>query len=114
LGWERRGSGRYYYRSERDGERVVKRYFGMGELAAAIAGLEALDRERQEEKRAQDKAERDRLDALDHSVADLSRAVDTVLTEVLTAAGYHRHDRGAWRKRRHKGNTDGDQVADGG
>jgi hypothetical protein len=105
MSWETPGGRRYYFTAKKVNGRVVKRYVGAGELAGAMAGLEALDRERRQEQRAAVKAERDRLDALDQSVADFSGAVDAAVTKVLTAAGYHRHDRGAWRKRRQKGSS---------
>ena len=100
MSWETRAGSRYYYRAKKVNGRVVKQYIGSGEVAGAMAGLESLDRERREEQRAEVKAERDRLDALDQRVADLSAAVDAALNDALTAAGYHRHDRGAWRKAR--------------
>ena len=106
MAWETRSGGRrYYFTAKKIGGRVVKRYIGAGDLAGAMASLEALDRERREEQRAAVKAERDRLDALDQRVAELSRAVDAALHAALSAAGYHRHDRGAWRKRRQKRNA---------
>jgi hypothetical protein len=92
MGWETRGGRRYYYQAKKVNGRVVKQYVG--------SGLEALDWERRDTQRAQVKAERDRLDALDQHVADFSGAVDAAVTEALTAAGYHRHGRGAWRKAR--------------
>ena len=107
MAWETRSSSgrRYYFTAKKVNGRVVKRYIGAGDLAEAMACLEALDRERREEQRAAVKAQRDRLDALDQRVAELSRAVDAALHDALSAAGYHRHDRGAWRKRRQKRNA---------
>jgi len=100
MAWETRESGRYYYRSQRVNGHVVKRYVGAGVVAEAMADLDAMERKQREQERAKMNAQRNRISALDHRIGTLSRAVDAAVAQVLTAAGYHRHDRGAWRKRR--------------
>lgn len=45
MGWEERKGRRYYYKAERVGGRVVKRYVGTGRLAELAARLTALDAE---------------------------------------------------------------------
>ncbi len=43
---------------------------------------------------------RDRLDALDHTMAEYFRRVGRDVEAILIALGFHRHDRGQWRRRR--------------
>jgi hypothetical protein len=46
------------------------------------------------------KAARDELAALDAELAPLCALADALARGALLAAGYHRHHRGPWRKRR--------------
>jgi hypothetical protein len=100
MAWEERGNHRYYYRSRRVGDKVVKEYVGSGEVASAIADLEALERERAEEAARQRQAERARQDAVDALLLAFCQGVGDIVAEALERAGYHRHDRGQWRRKR--------------
>jgi hypothetical protein len=101
MGWEsRRGQGRYYTRSRKVDGRVVREYIGTGLVGELAALVDAEDR-------AQRRAERERLEmamstlaAPDAALAELSRVSDALATMHLLAAGYRRHHRGEWRKRR--------------
>jgi hypothetical protein len=100
MGWERRGAASYYYTAERVGGRVVKRYVGSGPAAeyAALLAAEARSAAAAEaEAREQESAE---LAALGAALAPLDELADTLTAAALVAAGYHRHHRGSWRKRR--------------
>jgi hypothetical protein len=100
MAWERRGNnGLYYYRKRREGGRVISEYIGRGELAKAIATLDALDRERRELEREAWRLEREEI--LEHGRM-VDQAGDTVrmLTRAwLVAHGYRAH-RGQWRRKR--------------
>jgi hypothetical protein len=99
MTWETRGRGRYLYRSERVGDRVVKRYVGRGESALHIAAEAAeARRQRSAEKIAADLliAELAPLAAL---MKGLDREVESRVALELQAGGWHRHH-GIWRKRR--------------
>jgi hypothetical protein len=100
MAWEERGSHRYYYRSRRVDGRVVKEYVGNGELADSIAALEALGRQKDAALRGKAEAERREQAAREAEIEAYCRRVDEALAETLTALGYHRHDRGQWRRKR--------------
>ena len=85
-----------YSRSERRGGRVVRLYLGKGP-AAELAAL--LDRQRREGRAAR-RAERDRLARADRALRELGELAGLMLRATMAATGYHRHDRGAWRRRR--------------
>ena len=102
MSWEtRRGSGRYYTRSRKVNDRIIREYVGTGLVAELAAQQDA-------EERAQRLAERERLQ---HEAArwasaaaplrQLSQLLDGLTAATLISAGYHQHHRGAWRKRRH-------------
>jgi hypothetical protein len=101
MGWERRTRGGLYYtRSRREGGRVVREYVGAGVAAELSARLDAARREKAERQRAEARVEAERLDAAEATLDDLCEAADTLAGAALLAAGYHRHDRGEWRRRR--------------
>src|SRR5689334_5000961 len=110
MGWERheRG-GPYYTRSRRVGGRVVREYVGgglIGELAAELDAEERRERRREAEARRADEAAWAELDGM---TAELGELVDGLAAAALLLAGFHRHDRGEWRRKRGGWDPDGDQ-----
>jgi len=101
MAWERRERGGLYYtRSRRESGRVVREYVGTGPVAEIAASSDALEKLRREEEAAAARSERERLDALEEPVEELCEAAEVLTSAALLAAGYHRHKRGEWRKRR--------------
>jgi hypothetical protein len=101
MAWEtRNGKGRYYTRSERVDGRVKRTYVGTGELAEIAAGVDVLGRAALTKRATALERERQQLQARDDAIADLHADGDLLVRAALVAAGYHRHDRGAWRRRR--------------
>ena len=101
MAWEtRKRGGRYYTRSHRQGGQVVREYLGAGELGAAIAQLDALEREERQMAAAAWREERARLEARDAAIADYCRTIDRLVKAELIAAGYRQHKRGEWRRPR--------------
>src|SRR3954470_25052496 len=97
MGFDRRG---YYYRSVRDGDRVLRVYLGRGP-AAQLAAL--LVEERRAERRARAlawRAEEARWEAAAARQRELDELGEMLARAALLAAGYHQHDRGPWRRRR--------------
>jgi len=100
MAWEQRGGCRYYYQSERDEEgRVKKRYIGAGEIAELVAHADETRRHNREARRAKEREELERLQTADAELEEFCKAVDTITTAVLVAAGYRNH-KGEWRLRR--------------
>lgn len=99
MGLETRGGRSYYYRKRRIGDRVVSEYAGGGETARLIAVLEGLERDREEMRRHDEKAETSKIDvmlATQQRYGDLTAELATV---AFLLAGYHMHH-GQWRKER--------------
>lgn len=96
MAWERRGGQLYYYRKERDGQRVRSVYVGGGEMAHLVGQLEA---GRQAESRTKREAERRELAGMaeeDAAFDTLARMVKSITAAALVASGYHEHKR-QWR-----------------
>jgi hypothetical protein len=101
MGWQGRGGKSYFYYTRRVGRRFRCDYVGGGDAGELVASMIVLIREERREARARRQAAREREEAV---LRELRRAID--LTDLLTraalqAAGFHRHDRGSWRRRRH-------------
>jgi hypothetical protein len=101
MSWEqRKGHGHYYTSAHREHGRTVREYYGTGELGQLAADVDSLAVQTRLLEREARAEERDRIAAIEDPVADFSRAVDLAITCELLVAGYHRHDRGPWRRRR--------------
>ena len=100
MPWQQRGTKRYYYRSERRGGRPVRRYVGAAASAAAalVAAADDLRRLEREVAARESRAERDRQQGAEAALQKLCEASDIVARAALVGAGYHRHDRGEWRR----------------
>ncbi len=99
MGWKRINGREYYYKSVRVGGRVRSIYFGFGELATAVASLEAEAREGREAERRERRAARDQADAEERAISAWFDGIQAVTDAALRAAGYHKH-RGQWRRHR--------------
>jgi hypothetical protein len=99
--WERRErGGPYYTRSRKEGGRVVREYVGRGALGEIAALEDEYERRRREEEASFCKEERERLEGLMAPVDELCEVAEVLARAALVAAGYRRHNRGGWRKRR--------------
>jgi hypothetical protein len=99
--WERRErGGPYYTRSRKEGGRVIREFVGGGVLGEIAALEDEYERRQREEEAAFCKEERERLEGLMAPIDELCEAAEVLARAALVAAGYRRHNRGEWRKRR--------------
>lgn len=91
MAWEKRGNSTYYYQRKRVNGKSVRVYLGKG--AAAEAAERAIQKSKQNRAQIQEKRE----------MWALLDSEDNALTPLITlrylALGYHRPNRGKWRKR---------------
>jgi hypothetical protein len=101
MAWEQRERGGLYYtRSRKVDGRVVREYVGTGPMAELAAEADTRERRRREEEAEAWREERERMEALEAPIEELCEAAELLSEAALYAAGYHRHNRGEWRKRR--------------
>ena len=100
MGWEtrKRGTGRYYTRSRREGGHVVREYIGGGLLGRLAAQLDELKRQQREEETAHWWEERERFEQNAAFLRELEEAAEILSQAYLIAAGFHKR-RGEWRRR---------------
>jgi hypothetical protein len=103
MAWEQRGNHRYYYRSRKIEGRVVNEYVGGGQAGMLAAREDESRRRTREAEQVALQADRDAFEAAAAAHDAFARSADALMTAALVAAGYHRHDRGQWRKRRDTG-----------
>jgi len=96
MPWERG----YYYRARKVGGRVVREYFGRGEIAELIAALDAADRGDRQDRAKRLRAFRADLVRLDEQARAADEALGVVAQAALLAAGCRQHKRGEWRRKR--------------
>jgi hypothetical protein len=101
LAWEtRKRGGRYYTRSCKVGGRVVREYIGAGLVGERAATEDAARRAQRAAAAEVSRSEQQRLAELDATFIAFDAALEMLTRAVLMTAGYHRHHRGEWRKRR--------------
>jgi hypothetical protein len=101
MAWETRNNGRRYYtRSTRVNGKVVREYVGTGYLAELAAQIDNCERYRKELEKADIDAIRGELDSIEAAISGYDERIKRIVNATLTAAGYHRHDRGLWRRKR--------------
>jgi hypothetical protein len=101
MAWEsRNGRGAYYTRSVRVNGVVRRRYLGKGDLAYLIATFDEDDQSAREAIAQAWREEKSSALEREAPLIRLDEAIDDLLTATLTAAGYHRHNYGKWRKKR--------------
>ena len=99
MGWEQRGTHRYYYRKEREGSRVKSVYVGRGEVANLISQFESSSTVFERLLGVTRQSEAGDLEAVDGSIEQTCRLIDAVTQVSLLVAGFHTHKR-QWRKLR--------------
>jgi hypothetical protein len=79
---------------------VTSEYGGSGECARLIGQMEVIERDERDYQRWAELEERRELDELEDALDKMFEQAQDLARDALTAAGYHQHHRGKWRKRR--------------
>ena len=105
MGWKTINGQSYYYRSTRQGDRVVSEYVGRDEDAVLIAQLIELARDKEKTARAVWAHRQQAMEAQDARVDGVLEQVDAITDGLLSKHGFHNH-RGQWRKKRQVNEAD--------
>jgi hypothetical protein len=101
MGWEKRERGGLYYtRSRRVAGQVEREYVGAGEIADLAAEVDSAEREARYTQRANLRKLERSMDALDKAVNEFIWHTEALTKASFIVAGFRRHNRGEWRKRR--------------
>ena len=85
----------YLYRSTRRNGRVTSEYVAGGEAALLIDQIETADRDERHYQKWHEGEERKKFEELERGLDALCEEARMLAEAALTAAGYHKHDRGA-------------------
>src|SRR5262245_19727565 len=96
MAWQKRGRNSYYYRSKKSNGHVITHYLGRGTWAHQAA----LEDEARHTARTQARQEQQAWDELDDQIMTLSTLTTALSHSTLVGAGYYKHHRSHWRKRR--------------
>ncbi len=104
MGLEQRRGSFYYTRSRRVNGKVTREYVGSGQFALLAFEMEQadwlLEKLRRLEEQELWRQEREAEDALAQAVRTACQEGEAAFRAFMEAAGYHQHQRGAWRKKR--------------
>jgi len=97
MAFDKRG---YFYRSRRVGKKVRRDYFGRGVFAELAALLVDEARQKHSKGAESKKAHSTSFKAADGLLRALDSQLDLVASAYLAGAGFHRHERGPWIRRK--------------
>jgi hypothetical protein len=108
MSWEKRGNAKYYYRKKKVDGRVVARYVGgeSSDITRCLAAVDEAERRLRAYRLRFERGRREAFDDADAAVRDWCKAVAAIVAAAMEEKGYHRHERGEWRKRRMSEPTD--------
>jgi hypothetical protein len=97
-----RGTIYYYRRVPADGGKRRKEYVGAGRLAVIAARRDEMIRAERQAEADKRRAELTAFAAGEASIDDLCQRTERLVQATLLGAGFRRHDRGKWRRRRER------------
>ena len=98
MAWKQRS---YYVRNVRRGNQVVSHYVGGGPVGARAEAYARSTSAARVDLVTRASAECARLALLEQPLETFSTVLDVLVRAMLVAHGYHQHERGQWRKKRH-------------
>ncbi|MDQ3713823.1 MAG: hypothetical protein M3388_16605 [Acidobacteriota bacterium] len=102
MALEKRNGNYYYYKKEREGSRVLSRYYGKGELSGIVAQLDQLEREEREFKAAKTRFEREKVEEIDQELSEIERNSKSLTRLHLESKGFYQTASREWRHRKQK------------
>jgi hypothetical protein len=99
MPWHTVDGRRYYYRNVCRHGRSVRLYVGTGRVGELAATEDSVRQVHGEIEARQRRVEEGRLREAVERLLRLCHSIEVVARAPLTAGGYHRHQRGEWRRR---------------
>ena len=99
MAWETRGNNQFYYKKEREGDKVRSIYYGNSEIAELIAQLDQNEKWQKQiakNKADEEKREFEKVDEMIEEFAELNRML---VDAAYLLNGFHQHKR-EWRRKR--------------
>jgi hypothetical protein len=97
MALEERNGNYYYYKKEREGNRVFSKYYGKGELAALIDQLDEIERYEKAEKADLQRKSREKQEKIDRELSNLEQKIKGLTESVLSNLGFYKTKSREWR-----------------
>jgi len=97
MALEKRNGNYYYYKKERDGTRVVSKYYGKGDLAFLIAQMDEIERQEKLEKAELQRKNKEKIEEIDRELSNLEREIKKLTENVLLNLGFYKTRSREWR-----------------
>ena len=97
MALEERNGNYYYYKKEREGNSVVSKYYGKGELASLIAQMDEIERYEKAEKIELQRKNREREAKVDRELSFLEAEIKKLTENVLLNLGFYKTRSREWR-----------------
>jgi len=107
MGWEKRNGNYYYYRKEREGNRVSSKYMGRGELADLISQLDGYDKIGKRVEAKRQRKERQKFEQIDLEIKGIENQIKALVESFLIENGFYKTSSRQWRLRGNYGKEKG-------
>lgn len=97
MALEERNGNYYYYRKERERNRVVSKYYGKGELACLVAQMDKIERQEKSEKSELQRKSREKQEKIDRELSNLEQKIKELTENVLLNLGFYKTKSREWR-----------------
>lgn len=94
---EERNGNYYYYKKEREGKRVISKYYGRGELADLLAQMDEFGREHKRLETCENLRFKQQTAEIDREIDLFESKVADLITETLLSLGFYKTKSREWR-----------------
>ncbi len=97
MALEERNGNYYYYKKEREGNRVVSKYYGKGELASLVAQMDEIERQETAEKTELQRKNKEKQEKIDRELSEIEQKTKSLISEFLISKGFYQTKSREWR-----------------
>lgn len=99
MALEKRNGKYYYYKKEREGSRVISKYYGKGELANLVAQMDEIERYQKEIEAEKQKQNKEKIEEIDRDLSEIEQNIKVLIEFYLTEKGFYKTKSREWRFR---------------
>ncbi len=102
MALEERNGNYYYYKKERDGNRVVSKYYGKGELANLVAQMDEIERYEKQIEAEKQRKNREKIEEIDRKLSEIEQNLKSLTNLYLISKDFYKTSSREWRQRKQK------------
>lgn len=97
MALEKRGGNYYYYKKEREGNRVISKYYGKSDLASLVSLMDDLERDAKEYETEKHKENVRKIEEIDRELSEIELKTKSLVESVLVERGFYKTSSREWR-----------------